>query len=486
MNKKEGKPADGPIVLPHFFGIRPGIYISIFCALAILLAVFLVGFLPGILKGGRNYSFTSSSGPVAVTIDGIYKGGTPFEIFIPSGQHEAVYSRNGITVASETFTTGHPVFLTWLFPRRSHIEIPVRAFSSDEIQSLTDDFLSVLAQRSLILSFDASSPFSSVFTPWARDMAAFAAPSAQDTINDVFTLASGFITSPELMADAQEAALILSSAGFSVPQDVLARAETILQGTATDDSSTLSTSVTSADSGSSTRLVTSILTLEGISFEAQDFSMGNNSMLSFPEVIERQITVSSDSFSLAATPVTEYHWALFMQANPYWASSNKARLIEDGMVDENYLAGIYPSLSVPSQRPIRGISHHAAQAFVAWLSELSGRHVFLPTEVQWSRAAMTVSQDDFQTTLTSSGTTNLSGMLGGVWEMTDTVFIPLARASDDYAGLQKLSSLMPDDVPVVIKGGSFLSDPLLVTSHTAGVAGPSECSDYMGFRVAWE
>ncbi|AEC01807.1 SUMF1/EgtB/PvdO family nonheme iron enzyme [Parasphaerochaeta coccoides] len=485
MKKNIGKSVEDPIVLPHVFGMRPGIYISIILAFIIILGIFLVAFLPGILKGGRNYRFTSTSGPVSVTVDGKYLGGTPFETFIPSGRHEVVYGRNGIIVASETFTTKHPVFLTWLFPRRTNVEVPVRVFSSDEITLLTDDFLSTLARRSLILSFDASYPFAPVFTPWARDMAAFATSSSADMVSEVFSVGVAFITSPELLEDAKQAMQLLIKYGFIIKQDILENAESVVSGTAGNDTQNTKNIVFSVPVP--VKLSSSLFTVSGFAYAAGDFIMGDGIELALPDVIEKQINVYTKAFSLASSPVTEYQWALFMQENPYWSVDNKKQLVADGMVDESYLAGIYPSVSVPSHRPIRGISFHAAKAFTQWLSVLSGRHVYLPDEVQWSRAAEQVPQGDFLTSLSALTETSLypSGMLGGVWEMTQTVFMPLARAMD-YTELQTLSTLMPDDVPIILKGGSYISDSRNITRHTVGVAGPDECSDYMGFRVAWE
>ncbi len=157
------------------------------------------------------------------------------------------------------------------------------------------------------------------------------------------------------------------------------------------------------------------------------------------------------------------------------------------MVDDNYLAGIYPSVSRPSHRPIRNISHHAAQAFVGWLSSLSGRRVFLPTEAQWEAAAHNT--DSFTSTLPSYDAPSFNGtapqdMLGGVWEMTGTSFIPLARLKE-YDTLHALSDSWPDSGAVVLKGGSYVSSNE-ISLYTVGVSSREECAEYTGFRVAWE
>jgi formylglycine-generating enzyme required for sulfatase activity len=94
-------------------------------------------------------------------------------------------------------------------------------------------------------------------------------------------------------------------------------------------------------------------------------------------------------------------------------------------VDENYLASLTLTTAFsPTGRPVYNISYSAAQAFCQWLSLLTGKEVFLPSEAQWSLAAQGVTDYRQTLTLDDDGSTTPSSLLGGVWELTDTAYIP--------------------------------------------------------------
>ena len=78
-------------------------------------------------------------------------------------------------------------------------------------------------------------------------------------------------------------------------------------------------------------------------------------------------------------------------------------------------------------------------------------------------------------------------MLGGVWEMTSTKFIPLARISADVQveGVDAVLDRYGIETDMVVKGGSYVNDKSEVDRYTVGITTRSFCSSYMGFRVVW-
>ena len=73
-------------------------------------------------------------------------------------------------------------------------------------------------------------------------------------------------------------------------------------------------------------------------------------------------------------------------------------------------------------------------------------------------------------------------MLGQLWEFTSTPYIPLSRVSD-YDRLIDLSGLYKSD-DVIIKGGSYVSDPASISIDSVGITSKSMCSEFCGLRLA--
>jgi len=214
--------------------------------------------------------------------------------------------------------------------------------------------------------------------------------------------------------------------------------------------------------------------------------MGGTVDLAYPAVNEAGVEVTTPAFVLASHEVSQYQWALFIQENPMWEKANLAALQAQGLVDEAYLAGLSPSTVFITNRPIHNISYYAAQAFCDWLSKKTGKTVFIPSESMWTAAALSHSNLAFAASL-SPIPTQLEepvSLLGGVWELTSTTHIPLARITD-YQKAHALHQRFGLPIQPIVKGGSYLNDAKTISSNTVGVVDPDACGDFIGFRVAW-
>ena len=136
-----------------------------------------------------------------------------------------------------------------------------------------------------------------------------------------------------------------------------------------------------------------------------------------------------------------------------------------------------------SSRPIRNISYYAAEAYCDWLSSISGESYHLPSEAEWYIAALSASDKPYTTSLLhfDFDTTSPSMMMGGLWEMTETPYIPLMRVSD-YNEAIALSSVYPYD-GIIVKGGSYINTPAEVSIESVGVVDKNSTSQFVGFRV---
>ena len=89
--KNKDLPKVEPVKIKPLFGMKPGLWLTIAYCLALLLIIFLVAILPDMIDGHKRVTFTSDSGNVAVYLDGVYQGGTPFTRKVASGTYQVSY-----------------------------------------------------------------------------------------------------------------------------------------------------------------------------------------------------------------------------------------------------------------------------------------------------------------------------------------------------------------------------------------------------------
>lgn len=470
-NKKE-LPKVEPVKIKPLFGIRPGLWLTIAYALAFLVIVFAVCLLPDIINGSKRITFTSDAGTAAVYIDGNYAGGTPFTRKVASGNHDVSYKINGCEIDSFSVKVGHPVFLNWLFPRTQTVHSSA-TLTKDAFEALTKELLEDVNLYSAILEYDSVHRYAPLFTSYATSLVS----SEFKHQSQVFESTLMFATSSEMQADADNAIAMLGINLFPMYKTL-------------DGKTNVGTSMAEPQlSASKTSLDAKTFTIEGFSIPEADFSNGKSVQASYPEVLEAGQQVHTDSFNIGAYCVTEYQYAQFIIANPMWAASNKENLVVQGLVDEYYLDGVTISTSVTGNRPVRNISWNAAKAFCDWLSVVTGKNVYLPTENQWIAASFTDIENGYQRSLAPSVAENFpSAMLGSVWEMTGTPFIPLARihSQDMVERTHALLDSYETPVDMVIKGGSYANGYGTIDRYSVGTTYRSLCSDFMGFRIAWD
>ncbi|MEM7253285.1 MAG: SUMF1/EgtB/PvdO family nonheme iron enzyme [Pseudomonadota bacterium] len=202
--------------------------------------------------------------------------------------------------------------------------------------------------------------------------------------------------------------------------------------------------------------------------------------------------VHVSTFCLAESPVTNRQYAVFLASGT---------VKEPGFWRER-------RFSHPDQ-PVVGVSWHDATAFCEWLSQASGRSVFLPSEAQWERAARGSDGRTFPwgddppdpvrarfTQILSSGTPSPVGaypagagphghldLAGNVWEWCCDVF-----QADAYR--RRANSEIVDPVvggesdQRVLRGGSWNSPAEdLASAIRVGLPAGFRNGD-VGFRVA--
>lgn len=469
------------VQLPHFLGMRPGIYIFTLLIVATVLIVFLIGFLPGIIKGGRYVTFTSALAQTGVSIDGTYLGGTPYQFFVPSGDHEVTFTKGGIPIQKTTLTIDHPLFLTWLFHRTAKLEADIANLTSKEKATITKFNIQEVIGTSSITSFDAVHPYPPVFMNLVEDNIVMALD--EKTQLDSFALGATFITSKTMLSDALEASEKISGSTKLIDK-TLAVAKQLFADSTTEEIGLLEQE--HLLKGMPTTLKANDFEQAGITYPASSFVMGTTVPLIFAETNKAGITAKTESFTIATTPVSQYQWALFIEENPQWDKNETQKLQQDNLADEFYLSGILPSVVFATGKPVHNISYKAAEAFCSWLTEKTGKEVFIPTEQMWTLAALQTKDKGYTRSLTITDTDRNRplAMLGGVWEFTKSPYIPLQRVTD-YQEVANLYHLFANSSDVIVKGGSYLNNPSSIDVHTVGAVDTTACGDLIGFRIAW-
>ena len=471
------------VQLPHFLGMRPGIYIATLLIVTTILLIFLVCFLPGIIKGGRYVTFSSPLAQTGVSIDGTYLGGTPYQFFVPSGEHEVTFTKGGIPIATTSLKVGHPVFLTWLFHRTDTLEADITRLTSGEKTAVNNFNLQEVMAISAITTFDAVHPYPPVFTNLVSD--AIAMDLDEKTLTDSFALAANFITSETMLTDALQATEILSTKTNTLIEKTLQVAQQLFADATTEEVG-LSEQEFRVQ-GKRTSLQAGDFEQAGLSYPASSFVMGTTVPLIFPETNRAGIEVETAGFSIANTPVSQYQWALFIEDNPKWDKTQSETLQKNNLTDEFYLSGILPSVVFATGKPVHNISYKAAEAFCAWLTQKTGKEVFIPTQEMWTLASLQAKDKNYtrSLTITDGDMTTPLAMLGGVWEFTQSPYIPLQRVTD-YLEVARLYTTFNLSSDVSVKGGSYLNTPSSIDEHTVGAVDTTACGDLIGFRIAWK
>ncbi len=449
--KKQPEVKVDPVELKPLWGMVPGLYLTLLYLVVFLLILFLAGFLPGIIKSGKRITFISATQPVTIEVDGHYLGSSGNTTFLRSGEHTVRYYIEGVAEGEKIFTVGHPVFFSWLFPRKETLYLEPLIRDNSTFRTYLEQIYDEVIKWSVIIDFDESYHRPPLFKQVAETSSSLQFLYDEKLLEEFF-LSSLVHTTSQVMLDDLNGALASLNLNSQKLKDHLAKVNHLYEEGDRFEERNLDYPKES---------ITQQTTLQGRGFEIRGYRYSNG-------------------LSVSETPISEYHYAHFIEANPYWSKANLEQIVADGMGDENYLRGVYPTTTLVSNRPIRNISYYSALAFSEWLSQESGRQVRLPSVEEWMMVAHSVGGLPYVQSLTQYNPQNAPfALLGGHWEFTSTLWEPLAHY------LNYRDAWRNDGNDYVIKGGSILDNPSEITIESAGVVAPLLSSDYLSFRVVW-
>ena len=473
MSRKKQLPEVEPVKLKPFHGIRPGVYILIIWALIILLLAFVLFVLPGLVS---NTSYVTFNEPVVgsgVYEDGIYLGSATDGVYkTTGGNHKYTFTYEGEEYGEVESKVKRKVFFT-LFSHKPQLIVPERSYNDEVKEKVVSAFIRDVTSYSAVISAPDTFHYPPIFS-------AFASNSVEMSIKDVrdaWLLALSHISSSSLYED------------YKVGKEILLKSGILFE---TEESKELEYYIEALFNGEKVILEKSmennilLPTKDGdfFHYEPTIVEMGYSTTLTVESAKEAPVKVEVYDFSIARNLVTEHDWALFVEENPKWSKDNLETLVEEGLVDSNYLKGITLSPYINSIRPIRNISYYAASAYVEWKSGKDGVIYHIPTEKEWYTASFSTKDKEYVTSLVyvENNPTTPTAMLGLLWEFTSTPCIPLSRTTD-YDKIINLGNMYGYD-DVIVKGGSYVSDPSSISIDTVGITSKSTCSEFCGLRLA--
>jgi hypothetical protein len=152
--------------------------------------------------------------------------------------------------------------------------------------------------------------------------------------------------------------------------------------------------------------------------------------LRFKEIISSE---PMENFFIAEAPISAEAWELFLNDRPEWSKDNREALINEGLVNSQYLASVeLPGLP---GNTMAGVSWFAAQAWCEWYSsKLPALIARLPLEAEWELAAKTGLEK-----------------IGEFWEWCEDPFVPLNFLPSAFV------EFVPESPERPVRGGSWIN-----------------------------
>lgn len=424
-----------PFKIPSIFGLHRGLVGVVF----IVMFFILLGILPSFMHMGRRVHFSANIYPLQLDIDGSDMYLIPGDVYLKPGRHNIVVKYAGDVLKKDTVKVRPSLFYSWLIEGRKKIYIEINKNDINK-EKVIYSFLEDASHYSTITEETASSPIRAIYS----DLKTLIGDDGIKEYRSVIEEATRLIASSSLSEDAKKI-------GFQTNVPIFENGE--------------------------------IVDKKLYDFKFED-KLLSNKKVEYDNIIGIK-PFDDSSIVFQANETTEYDWQLFLNENPYWNVSNIDELIDKNLVDEYYMKGFTGSAS----KVMVNVSPLAVNAYTEWLSKKIGIEVRLPSIDEYVVLSYYANEFDNSYTVSLKNDSKICSILGGVWEMTSTVFEPQYYASDNYTR-GSFNEFKQRGIPLSIElfGGSSYNinrkDKDLRSLR--GVMLPSVTGDAIGFRVCWE
>jgi len=379
MREKQPEINDN-VKLPHFLGIRPGVYLTVLYSIILLLIFFFLLVFPGLKKPGAVLSVKTEPAGAAIRIDGVYMGTSGKKIAVPKGVRVIEVVLPGFNTESIVQEIPGRIFGSLFFPLRKTIDFTLK--TDDPVTAF-----SIAAAGFAAWTFGGE-PTESWQIPLSLSEGAYRiGVRSNSQTNEILKAVSRFTVTRAALRDLLRAKILLDNGGNSPsPAGIVSSISDILQFL--------------SDNPGSAQWLSSLLPPESASIvRASTWNNTENTVLSAKEGVHvnRRFELSGlvftgiqknkeKSFLISENPVPYSLFQTFLTENPEWKNG-----YTDYFNDE---------ISINSQEmynndTITGVSWYAADAFCRWLSKrlpasMSEMEIRLPTEAEWDAAKTSV------------------------------------------------------------------------------------------------
>ena len=521
------------VKLKPFFGIKPGIYLTIIYSIIVLLALFLILIFPGLKNNGVKVSVETIPAGAAVYVDNVYKGSSPVTFFTKKGESQFKIEKKYFGTIHFTDTIGGRIVGSLFFPKKI-------SMSKNVILTNPEGFLSQrfteLSSFALIEDYYDHYQMPHLISKTVREfMEGSTDKNSIQLYNFLYAMRVN-LGSPEMVEDYIRAVKLLVSSDSNKNITTKADLEVLFDFFKKENNSSgLMLSIIKAytkedqkpiiESLSSfidinTELNTIInnyqnnkklskpklpgkkININGLNFigVSSGFYFSGSNIPENPEKLMDNITLSSfphtekiNEFYILDREITRGEYSLFLNENSTWKLDNIKYLLENKLVNENYLA--FQDMTFQSA-PIANISWYAAKAYCAWLeSKLPGDiatySIKLPSEAEWEAAAIinetqnvnyifkdSVVDSALPADFSREGKAGLYDLRGNLWEWNENWYFP----TDSENGQYGLSDERFNGAEKSVKGGSWANSKSDINLYTRGSQEPSWCIPFIGFR----
>ncbi|MFP4491036.1 MAG: SUMF1/EgtB/PvdO family nonheme iron enzyme [Spirochaetaceae bacterium] len=516
------------VKLKPLFGMEPGLYLTILYSILLLLVLFALLILPGIRNGGSVVEFRTEPEGAAVFMDDTYIGSTPFDRFMEAGEYSLRIQKphfNG--TGPESVDVPRRIVGSLFFPAHTRID---RNLSLEDAEAYVGDSFRNLSDWAMVGTFHERYQYPESI---AQPVEVLEKENREEYIRIFLQEAAENLGSPEIVRDYMNALEELGwfdgkeTLDLEIDEELmriyrrLAGEEKISgdlmssleQRVGSMDFESFYSELPEPSERSEAPQLSEKIEAAGAVFVlvpgSRDAPLGNEEILSlFPEPSFEDLRVfphreDVDSFYMAVSEVTERQYARFLEDNPKWRRSNKEELIEDGVVNTEYLLHFEGDSSVP----VRWVSWYAAKAYIEWLNveyfnkmkpegggySLSAR---LAYEGEWEYAARFNNAGTFLDSesgdggpraaeFSRTGRLGIADLRGNLWEWTEGWYFPSDVLDGSY-GLKAEDSESLEGVEKALRGGSWVNDLGNIPVWERGSHPPEWCTPFTGFRVVLE
>ncbi len=516
MRKKNGlfynEDEDLCIEMKTVLGIKPGIYLTVYYSAAVILILFLILVLPGIRNYGSRIFFKTAPDTVSVWIDDVYAGSTPCTVFVKKGSHTVKYRKPGFREISEDISVKGYFFATVL--KKPEI-VFTRKLEIEDLEKYLEWNMNEITHWGGIGSFYPSYQPEKVLSESMKNLPA---SFHGDILVESYLLNSyKNITDEYLFNDFLKSLYYYKSNSNRIPavsdylraisyaaEKVSANKKLFLYAARIMKDETKQELFPEGKSDQLFRSYEKKLVKNGelpspysekringrkyIKIPSGRYLFGNGETDLVPSIIEPDYEIPHniylESFFISSSEVTNAEYYEFINENSKWAKSNIENLIDEGLVNRDYLKD-WENGKPPVNEgnfSVRFVSNFAAEAYCSWLNtrldkDMDDMKITLPDEYQWEAAAL----------YSEKKGKLLLDIKGSLWEWCSNWFYPgdfISPSTETGIDLVVDSSSSGRNsfrgLSKSVRGGSWVNSNVSVSTRASQP--PNWCTPFLGFR----